>query len=74
MPFLRLLGVTRDATGYEIKEAYERLAREMQPARYADVTYQDLWGSLEEIRRALDDAYDVLRDEGLRADYLGALV
>ncbi|MDF1561554.1 MAG: response regulator [Deltaproteobacteria bacterium] len=72
--YFEILGVTRDATAYEIKEAYERLSREMQPARYADVIYQDLWGKLEEIRRGLDDAYDVLRDEGLRADYLSALV
>ncbi len=71
--YFEILGVAPEATSYELKAAYERQVREFQPGRYGDEAYRDLWGQLEEIRRALDDAWDVLRDEGLRADYLEAL-
>ncbi len=71
--YFEILGITPDATGYEIREAWERLVREFNPANFGAPAYRDLWGKLEEIRRALDDAYEVLRDEGLRADYLEAL-
>lgn len=71
--YFQILGVSTDATAYEIKTAFERMRREHQRGRFSEDAYRDLWGKLEEIRRAVDDAYDVLKDEGLRGDYLSAM-
>ncbi len=71
--YLELLGVPPEATAYEIKTAHESLSRLFHPGRYPGDEYKDLWGKLEEIRRAIDDAHDVLKDEILRADYLDSL-
>lgn len=71
--YFEILGVPLEATAYEIRTAHERLSRIFHPGRYAAEEFRDLWGKIEEVRRALDDAHDVLKDEGLRADYVDAL-
>ncbi|MFW6369549.1 MAG: J domain-containing protein, partial [Myxococcota bacterium] len=71
--YFEILGIGLEATAYEIRTAHERLSRLFHPSRYAATEFKDLWGKLEEIRRAIDDAHDVLKDEGLRADYLDAI-
>ncbi|REJ59838.1 MAG: J domain-containing protein [Microcystis aeruginosa DA14] len=58
-----LLGVSRTATGDEIKKAFRRLARQYHP----DVNPGDK--SAEEKFKDINEAYDVLSDEEKRVEY-----
>lgn len=68
--YFTLLGVRRDATGFEILRAYEAARRDYAPEGLAPVLRRELTGELAEIHEVLDEAYRVLRDDGLRAAYL----
>ncbi len=67
-----ILGLGRTCTGYEIREASERLLSELNVERF-DLPAPDLAGKLEEIQRVLEEARDILSDDGLRAEYLASL-
>jgi CheY-like chemotaxis protein len=67
--YFDILGVSERATPYEVQQAYDRLAREFQPARFGDLNRIDLAERLEEIQRVLAEARDVLVDDRLRQDY-----
>jgi molecular chaperone DnaJ len=56
------LGVSRDATGDEIKRAYRKLARELHPDINPDPTVQDRF-------KEVTAAYDVLSDDQKRRQY-----
>lgn len=58
-----ILGVTRNATGEEVKRAFRKLARRYHP----DVNPGDK--SAEEKFKDINEAYEVLSDEGKRAQY-----
>ena len=58
-----VLGVSRTATGDEIKKAFRRLARQYHP----DVNPGDK--SAEEKFKDINEAYDVLSDEEKRVEY-----
>jgi peptidylprolyl isomerase len=60
--YYAILGVSPDADHATIEEAYERLAREVQPNA-------DLEPTNPERMRELDEAFDVLDDADRRADY-----
>jgi len=60
--YYRILGVRRDASGDEIKQAYRRLARRYHP----DVSEEP---EAEELFKILNEAYEVLGDRDRRAVY-----
>ncbi|MBS2027563.1 MAG: DnaJ domain-containing protein [Deltaproteobacteria bacterium] len=67
--YFEILGVEREATSYEVRTAFERLAREFHPARFAGVAEPHLPGQLEEIARMVAEAADVLADDHTRRAY-----
>ncbi|MEZ4400539.1 MAG: hypothetical protein R3B06_11005 [Kofleriaceae bacterium] len=67
--YFALLGVRRDATGFEVKRAYEAARRDFAPDGFPAELRRELAGALEEIGVVLDEAYRVLRDDALRAAY-----
>jgi hypothetical protein len=68
--YFTILGLGRVATPYEVREAAERLTAEFQPERFRDDVDPELPGRLEEIRRVVADAREVLSDERLRTEYV----
>ena len=71
--YFAILGVGRDGTPYEIREAAERLLGEFDPGRFHGVREPGLQESLEEVRRVVAEAREVLSDEVLRSEYVEAL-
>ena len=67
--YFEILGVEREATSYEVRAAFERLAREFHPVRFAGLTEPHLPGQLEEIARMVAEAADVLADDHTRRAY-----
>jgi hypothetical protein len=67
--YFEILGVDREATTYEVRAAFERLAREFHPARFAGIQDAALPGRLEEIGRMVAEAADVLSDDHTRRAY-----
>ena len=68
--YFALLGVRRDATGFEIKRAYEGAHRDFAPDGFPTELRRELARELDDIAQVLDEAYHVLRDDGLRGAYL----
>ena len=68
--YFALLGVRRDATGFEIKRAYEAARRDFAAETFPPELRKELTAELEEIAQVLDEAYHVLRDDALRASYV----
>jgi DNA-binding NarL/FixJ family response regulator len=68
--YFAILGVRRDATGFEIRRAYEAACRDYAPAEVSPALRHELERELAEIREVLDEAYQVLRDDSLRSSYL----
>ncbi len=71
--YFQILGLRRDATSYEVHEAYERLVREFDPDRFLGIEDGGLIGKLKEIGRSLAEAADVLVDDAVRAEYARSL-
>jgi hypothetical protein len=71
--YFMLLGVRRDATGFEIRRAYEAARRDFAPEGFPAELQRELAGELAEINSLIDEAYRVLRDEGVRSSYLANL-
>jgi hypothetical protein len=71
--YFSLLGVARDATGYEIRREYLRLRRDFEPALLLTPETLDLVDDLTTIRDVLDEAYDILKDTARRERYRRAL-
>lgn len=61
--YYAILGVSQDATAEEIKKSFRKLARQYHP----DVNSGDK--TAEEKFKSINEAYDILSDEGKRADY-----
>ena len=60
--YYKLLGVTREASEKEIKQAYRRLALQFHPDKNTDL-------SSEEKFKSIAEAYEVLGDKVKRANY-----
>jgi tetratricopeptide (TPR) repeat protein len=68
-----VLGITREATEAQVKEAYFRLAKRFHPDVHHDAALGDLRDKLEAVFIRLGDAYEVLRNPRIRASYEKAL-
>lgn len=71
--YYTLLGIARDATGYEVRHAYLSLRREFDPGRLLSATTAELREDVDLIIEVLDEAYDVLRESARRERYRRAL-
>ena len=65
----QVLGVPRDATEAQVREAYFRLAKRFHPDVHHDTALSDLRDKLEEIFTRLGEAYEVLCNPRIRASY-----
>ena len=72
--YFALLGVRRDATGFEIRRAYQAARRDFAPDGFPPDLRRELARELEEIGSVLDEAFRVLRDDRLRHTYLANLI
>jgi hypothetical protein len=68
-----VLGITREATEGQVKEAYFRMAKRFHPDAHHDPALSDLRDRLEAVFIRLGDAYEVLRNPRIRASYEKAL-
>jgi hypothetical protein len=71
--YFAILGVGRLCTPHEVREAAERLLAELDPARFLELREDGRAERLEEIRRVVGDAREVLADDRLRGEYLRGL-
>lgn len=72
--YFKLLGLTSDATAYDIRRAYVELKRTFHVGRAADPAIADLREDIELIANVLDEAYDILHDHTRRERYRRALL
>jgi preprotein translocase subunit Sec63 len=71
--YFTVLGLGRACTPHEVREAADRLLAEFDPRRLGAVREEGLPARLDEIRRVVADARDVLCDDAIRAEYLRGL-
>jgi hypothetical protein len=71
--YFTILGLSRTAMPYEIEASAARLLAELSPERWAAVEGAGLFETLEEVRRVVEEAREVLSDDELRAAYLQGL-
>jgi hypothetical protein len=71
--YFSVLGVGRDATGYDIRRAYTTLRREFEPSRVLNAKTSDLGDVVDEIVEILEEAYDILSDQRRRDRYRRAI-
>ncbi len=71
--YFAVLGVERDATGYEIRRAYLELRRAFEPARLLSTELADLVPDVKRIVRVLEEAYEILKDDQQRSRYRQAI-
>jgi hypothetical protein len=71
--YFALLGVRRDATGFEIRRAYQAARRDFAADCFPSDLRRELALELEDIANVLDEAFRVLRDDRLRVTYLSNL-
>ncbi|MBA2543180.1 MAG: hypothetical protein H0V17_26295 [Deltaproteobacteria bacterium] len=72
--YFALLGVRRDATGFEIRRAYQSARRDFAPDTFPADLRRELAQELDDISNVLDEAFRVLRDDRLRGTYLSNLI
>lgn len=71
--YFAVLGVPRDATGYEVKRAFLELRRSFEPSRLLSPDVADLVDDVRKIASVLDEAYEVLKDGPRRERYRRAI-
>jgi hypothetical protein len=72
--YFALLGVRRDATGFEIRRAYQAARRDFAADCFPSDLRRERARELEDIASVLDEAFRVLRDDRLRQTYLSNLI
>jgi DNA-binding NarL/FixJ family response regulator len=72
--YFALLGVRRDATGFEIRRAYQAARRDFSADCFPADLRRELARELADIASVLDEAFRVLRDDRLRQTYLSNLI
>jgi DNA-binding response OmpR family regulator len=71
--YFAVLGVSPDATGYEIRRALLDLRRAFEPTRVLTPRSLDLADDVRKIASALEEAYEVLSDSARRERYRRAI-
>jgi hypothetical protein len=71
--YFAVLGVSRDASGYEIRKAFLELRREFEPKRLMTPALLPLQEDVERIVLVLEESYDILRDSARRERYRDAI-
>ena len=71
--YFAILGIGREATGYQIRHAYLDLRKEFEPSRLLTAATANLRDDVDVIIEVLDEAYEVLRDATRRERYRRAL-
>jgi hypothetical protein len=71
--YFALLGVTRNATGYEVRRAFLELRRAFEPSRVLTPEVADLAGDVRKITEVLEEAYEILKDAARRERYRRAI-
>ncbi len=71
--YFALLGVSRDATGYEVRRAFLDLRRSFDASRVLTPAVADLADDVKKITLVLEEAYDILKDAARRERYRRAI-
>jgi hypothetical protein len=71
--YFALLGVSRSATGYEIRRAFVELRRGFEPSRLLTAQTADLAEDLRLILEVVDEAYEILKEPHRRERYRRAI-
>jgi hypothetical protein len=71
--YFALLGVARDATGYEVRRAFLELRRAFDPSRVLTRDVADLAEDVRKITVVLEEAYEILKDSARRERYRHAI-
>jgi curved DNA-binding protein CbpA len=71
--YFSLLGVSRDATSYEVRRAFIELRRTFEPSRILTPRLSDLAVDVRKIVAVLEEAYEILRDGARRERYRRAI-
>jgi hypothetical protein len=71
--YFSLLGVARDATGYEVRRAFLDLRRAFDPSRVLTPETADLADDVRKIVSVLEEAYAILKDAARRERYRRAI-
>ncbi len=71
--YFALLGVPRQATGYDIRRSYVELRRQFDPGQVLRQSTLDLADDVDTILEVLDEAYEILRDQQRRERYRRAI-
>jgi hypothetical protein len=71
--YFAVLGVPRDATGYEVRRAFLELRRAFDPSRMLTPEVADLAAEVRKITMVLEEAYEILKDTTRRDRYRRAI-
>jgi hypothetical protein len=71
--YFAVLGISRDATSYEIRRAFLELRRTFEPSRILTPRVADLTDDVRKIVNVLEEAYEILRDNARRERYRRAI-
>jgi hypothetical protein len=71
--YFAVLGISRAATGYEVRRAFLELRRTFEPARILTPRLADLGNDVRKIAVVLDEAYEILKDAARRERYRRAI-
>jgi hypothetical protein len=71
--YFAVLGVSRDATGYDIRRAFTALRRELEPSHILTARTADLADVVTEILAVVEEAYQILSDQRRRERYRRAI-
>ena len=71
--YFALLGVSRNATSYDVRRAYSELREQLDPTRVLTPATADLRDDVDAILFVIDEAYEILADDLRRERYRRAL-
>jgi hypothetical protein len=72
--YFELLGLRREATGHEVRRAFDAARRDFSPESFAVEIQRELAAELAAIGEVLGEAQRILRDDALRTSYREHLI